>query len=145
MPVEELVKKRPVAVWVGFLALFGIAVDYGVIVATYLTQMFRGDPPSTIESIRERVIEADERRVRPCLMTTATTLLALLPVVTSNGRGADLMIPMALPTVGGVGLTLVALLTVPVLFAIPREIRLRRAWRNAGGSATSAPGQGESS
>ena len=66
------------------------------------------------------------RRVRPCLMTTATTVLALLPVVTSGGRGADLVVPMALPTVGGVALSLVALLTVPVLFAIGEEIRFER-------------------
>ncbi|MCA9717703.1 MAG: efflux RND transporter permease subunit, partial [Myxococcales bacterium] len=116
-----------VAVWVGFLALFGVATDNGVIVATYLTQSFAGARPSSVAEIRERVIEAGHRRVRPCLMTTATTLLALLPVVTSRGRGADLMVPMALPTVGGVGLTLVTLLTVPVLFSLARELEL---WRD---------------
>ncbi len=115
-----------VAVWVGFLALFGIATDNGVIVAAYLTQSFRGVRPRTVGQVRRRIIEAGERRVRPCLMTTATTLLALLPVVTSSGRGADLMMPMALPTLGGIGLSLVTLLTVPVLFSIPEELRLRR-------------------
>lgn len=118
-----------VAVWVGFLALFGVATDNGVIVATYLTQMFRGFSPGSVQELRDRVIEAGERRVRPCLMTTATTLLALLPVVTSPGRGSDLMVPMALPTVGGIALSLVTLLTVPVLFSIPEEVRLWRAKR----------------
>jgi len=116
-----------VAVWVGFLALFGVATDNGVIVATYLTQTFRGFEARSVQEIRERVIEAGARRVRPCVMTTATTLLALLPVVTSPGRGSDLMVPMALPTVGGVALSLVTLLTVPVLYSIPEEIRL---WRS---------------
>ncbi|HFE47637.1 MAG TPA: efflux RND transporter permease subunit [Nannocystis exedens] len=118
--------KMTVAVWVGFLALFGVATDNGVIVATYLTQSFRDAGALSVEEIRARVVEAGHRRVRPCLMTTATTLLALLPVITSQGRGSDLMIPMALPTVGGVVLTLVTLVTVPVLFSAAREFE---AWR----------------
>ena len=121
--------RMTVAVWVGFVALFGVSTDNGVIVATYLTQSFRGAKARTVAEIRARVVEAGQRRLRPCLMTTATTLLALLPVVTSRGRGADLMMPMALPTVGGIALTLVTLLTVPVLFSAARELEL---WR--GGS-----------
>ncbi len=113
-----------VAVWVGFLALFGIATDNGVIVATYLMQLFRGKSPRTVSEVHELVIEAGQRRVRPCVMTTATTLLALLPVVTSQGRGADLMVPMALPSIGGVVLALVTLFTVPVLYSIGEERRL---------------------
>jgi len=124
--------RMTVAVWVGFLALFGIATDNGVIVATYLTQSFRGVGELSVAEIRARVVEAGHRRVRPCLMTTATTLLALLPVITSKGRGADLMIPMALPTVGGVALTLVTLLTVPVLFSAAREFE---AWKTGLGRA----------
>lgn len=116
--------RMTVAVWVGFLALFGVATDNGVIVATYLMQRFRSDPPSTMAGVHKRVIEAGSRRVRPCLMTTATTMLALLPVVTSPGRGSDLMVPMALPTVGGIGLGLMTLLTVPVLYSLAEEIRL---------------------
>jgi Cu(I)/Ag(I) efflux system membrane protein CusA/SilA len=122
-----------VAVWVGFLALFGVATDNGVIVATYLTQTFREFRPRDVAQLRARVIEAGHRRVRPCLMTTATTLLALLPVVTSPGRGADLMVPMALPTVGGIGMSLLTLLTVPVLFSLPAELKL---WRRRGREAT---------
>jgi len=118
--------RMTVAVWVGFVALFGVSTDNGVIVASYLTQAFRGAKARTVAEIRARVIEAGHRRVRPCLMTTATTLLALLPVITAPGRGADLMVPMALPTVGGVALTLVTLLTVPVLFSAARELELRR-------------------
>ena len=69
-----------VAVWVGFIALFGIATDDGVVMATYLTQTFDKNLPVTKKEIRASVIEAGEKRIRPCLMTTATTMLALLPV-----------------------------------------------------------------
>jgi copper/silver efflux system protein len=90
-----------VAVWVGFLALFGIAVDNGVVLATYLRQSFDRRRTETMAELRAATVEAGLRRVRPCLMTTATTVLALLPVLTSTGRGADIMIPMAMPSVGG--------------------------------------------
>ena len=72
-----------VAVWVGFIALFGIATDDGVLMATYIKQKFEQNKPKSIESIRESIIEAASKRIRPALMTTATTLLALLPVITS--------------------------------------------------------------
>ncbi|MCA9661205.1 MAG: efflux RND transporter permease subunit, partial [Myxococcales bacterium] len=75
--------KVTIAVWVGFLALFGVDTDNGVIMATYLSQRFDGAKPRSRAELRALVIEAAERRVRPCLMTSATTLLALLPVLTS--------------------------------------------------------------
>lgn len=118
--------RMTVAVWVGFLALFGIATDNGVIVATYLMQLFRGKAPANVREVHELVIQAGQRRVRPCVMTTATTLLALLPVVTSPGRGSDLMVPMALPSIGGVVMGLVTLFTVPVLYSIGEERRAKR-------------------
>jgi Cu(I)/Ag(I) efflux system membrane protein CusA/SilA len=116
-----------VAVWVGFLALFGIASDNGVIVATYLQQRLRGAGVRDVARVRELVVEAGQKRLRPCLMTTATTALSLFPILTSAGRGSDLMIPMALPTVGGVLLSLLTLLTVPVLYSIMAERRARHA------------------
>jgi Cu(I)/Ag(I) efflux system membrane protein CusA/SilA len=90
-----------VAVWVGFLALFGIATDDGVLMMTYLTQQFKKTPPEGIDEIRAATITAAHRRVRPALMTSATTILALLPILTSTGRGADIMVPMAIPSFGG--------------------------------------------
>ncbi len=120
-----------VAVWVGFLALFGIATDDGVVMGTYLEQVFDRDKPETTESIRAAVIEAGNRRVRPCLMTSATTLLALLPILTSHGRGSEVMVPMAIPSVGGMGLTLLSMFIVPVLYSWHRERRLRRLRRRA--------------
>ncbi|MCB9706837.1 MAG: efflux RND transporter permease subunit [Myxococcales bacterium] len=124
--------KVTVAVWVGFLALFGVDTDNGVIMATYLSQRFRGAAPASRAEVRALVIEAAERRVRPCLMTTATTLIALLPVLTSRGRGADLMIPMAIPVVGGISMAMITLLTVPVVFGTAREIEW---WRTRRGVA----------
>ncbi len=114
-----------VAVWVGFIALFGIASDDGVLMATYLKQMFDSNKPVTATEVREYVVEAAHKRVRPALMTSATTLLALLPVLTSTGRGSDIMIPMAIPSFGGMTIALITLLVVPVLFCGWQELRLK--------------------
>ncbi|MDT0674982.1 efflux RND transporter permease subunit [Autumnicola musiva] len=114
-----------VAVWVGFIALFGIATDDGVVMATYLTQTFDKNVTETKEQIRASVVEAGEKRIRPCLMTTATTILALLPVLTSTGRGSDIMIPMAIPSFGGMLIALITLFVVPVLFSWRQEIKVR--------------------
>jgi copper/silver efflux system protein len=113
-----------VAVWVGFIALFGIATDDGVVIATYLMQSFKKYKPENRIEIRKAVLEAGMRRVRPCLMTTATTLLALLPILTSSGRGADIMIPMAIPAFGGMIVALITLFIVPVLYAWNEERKL---------------------
>ena len=112
-----------VAVWVGFLALFGIATDDGVLVATFLRDSFRQNKPQTTAEIRAAVIEGGQRRVRPAMMTTATTILALLPVLTSTGRGADIMVPMAIPSFGGMALQVLTMFTVPVLWAGWAEFR----------------------
>jgi Cu(I)/Ag(I) efflux system membrane protein CusA/SilA len=114
-----------VAVWVGFLALFGIATDDGVLVATFLRDSFKRNKPKTIESVRDAVVEGGLRRVRPAMMTTATTILALLPVLTSTGRGADIMLPMAIPSFGGMTLQIITMFTVPVLFSLWQEWKLR--------------------
>ena len=114
-----------VAVWVGFLALFGIASDDGVVMATYLEGAFSAKKALTVKEIRRTTIEASLRRVRPCLMTTATTVLALLPVLTSTGRGSDIMVPMAIPTFGGMTLEVVTMLVVPVLYCGIKELKLR--------------------
>jgi len=114
-----------VAVWVGFIALFGIATDDGVVMATYLTQTFDKNKPANKKDIRASIVEAGEKRIRPCLMTTATTILALLPVLTSTGRGSDIMIPMAIPSFGGMLIALITLFVVPVLYSWKQEIQLK--------------------
>lgn len=115
-----------VAVWVGFLALFGIATDDGVIISTYLKQVFDRNRPKTIQEIREATVEAGKRRIRPALMTVATTILALIPVLTSTGRGADIMVPMAIPSFGGMTVVLVTVFTVPTLYCLLAELRAKR-------------------
>ncbi len=110
-----------VAVWVGFIALFGIATDDGVVMATYLKQKFEGSNPKSISEIRSLVLEAGLKRIRPCLMTTATTILALLPILSSSGKGSDIMIPMAIPIIGGMTIELISLFVVPVLYAMRQE------------------------
>jgi Cu(I)/Ag(I) efflux system membrane protein CusA/SilA len=113
------------AVWVGFIALFGIAVDDGVVIATYMDQIFRARGPQTIAGIREATVEAGLKRIRPCLMTICTTVAALLPVLLATGRGADVARSMALPVFGGLTLDFTSLFIVPVLFCGYKELRLR--------------------
>ncbi len=113
-----------VAVWVGFIALFGIATDDGVVMATYLKQRFDKNNPTDVAGIRNAVLEAGRKRIRPCLMTTATTLLALLPILTASGRGSDIMVPMAIPSFGGMLVALISLFIVPVLFSWRKEMAL---------------------
>ena len=125
-----------VAVWVGFIALFGIATDDGVVMATYLMQSFRRQQPQSLQEVREAVVAAGEKRIRPCLMTTATTVLALLPVLTSTGRGSDIMIPMAIPSFGGMLIALITLFVVPVLYGWREEIRVKRLQSASGAQPT---------
>ena len=113
------------AIWVGFIALFGIAVDDGVVIATYLDQVFTRLKLTSVDDIRLATIEAGKRRIRPCLMTTATTVLALVPVLLSTGRGADVARAMALPVFGGMVVELVTLFVVPVVFCGYKELKMR--------------------
>lgn len=115
-----------VAVWVGFIALFGVATDDGVLVSTYLKQLFSTNSPQSIKEVRDLVLEAGSKRVRPAVMTTATTLIALLPVLTSTGKGSDIMVPMAIPLFGGMALEVMTMFIVPVLYCSWQEGKLRR-------------------
>jgi Cu(I)/Ag(I) efflux system membrane protein CusA/SilA len=114
-----------VAVWVGFLALFGIASDDGVVIATYLDQSFWKNPIKSYQQAREATVQAGKRRVRPCLMTTATTILALIPVLTSTGRGSDIMVPMAIPSFGGMLIAIMTMFIVPVLYCSVQEWKIK--------------------
>jgi Cu(I)/Ag(I) efflux system membrane protein CusA/SilA len=116
-----------VAVWVGFIALFGIATDDGVVMATYLDQSFKSNEPDSKKDIRLATLEAAGKRIRPCLMTTVTTVLALLPVLTSTGKGSDIMIPMAIPIFGGMIIDVTSYFLLPVLYSWKKEYQLKRA------------------
>ena len=113
------------AIWVGFLALFGIASDDGVVMTTYMDQSFRKAEIATIKDARDATHKAGLRRVRPCLMTTATTILALIPVLTSTGRGSDIMVPMAIPSFGGMFIVILSMFVVPVLYCSVQEWKIR--------------------
>ena len=115
-----------VAVWVGFIALFGIATDDGVIMGTYIHQVFEEKQPQSVQEVRAAVLEAGKKRVRPAMMTAATALIALLPVLTSTGKGADIMVPMAIPTFGGMSIQLMTMFVVPVLQALWRENAVKK-------------------
>ncbi len=115
-----------VAVWVGFIALFGIATDDGVLISTYIKQIFDRKPPQSVEEVRAGILEAGNKRVRPAIMTTATTLIALLPVLTSTGKGSDIMVPMAIPIFGGMTIATLTIFVVPVLYSIWQESVVRR-------------------
>ena len=110
-----------VAVWVGFIALFGIATDNGVLIGTYLDQSFKTNKPNSVDEVRASVIQAGKRRIKPAVMTTATTIIALLPVLTSTGRGADIMIPMAIPAFGGMMIVTFTFFITPLLYSIREE------------------------
>jgi Cu(I)/Ag(I) efflux system membrane protein CusA/SilA len=110
-----------VAVWVGFIALFGIATDDGVIMGSYIHKVFEEKKPQTVSEVRDAVVQAGKMRVRPAVMTTATTIIALLPVLTSTGKGSEIMIPMAIPTFGGMTIQIMTMFIVPVLQAYWRE------------------------
>lgn len=110
-----------IAVWVGFIALFGISTSDGVLMGSFIHDTFLERNPKTKEEITEAVVFAGLRRVRPAAMTTAVTLIALLPILTSTGRGSDIMIPMAIPTFGGMLIQSMTIFVVPVLQSIWRE------------------------
>jgi Cu(I)/Ag(I) efflux system membrane protein CusA/SilA len=106
------------AVWVGYIALFGVAVEDGIVMMDFLVKYAkkgRGD--------LEEIIQAALLRVRPIVMTTSTTILALIPILWNTGTGSEIMKPIAAPTVGGmVTATLLNLIVVPVIYAwIPRK------------------------
>jgi len=115
-----------VAVWVGFIALFGIATDDGVLISTYLKQLFDKKTHKSIEEVRATILEAGLKRVRPAMMTTATTIIALLPVLTSTGKGSDIMVPMAIPSVGGMLIATLTIFVVPVLYSMWQERNVKK-------------------
>lgn len=106
-----------VAVWVGFIALFGIAVDDGVVMMTYLQEAIKSHKPKNWKELKETICEAGCRRIRPLVMTTTTTVVALIPIMWSTSTGSEVMKPMAIPTLGGMLVELVTLFVVPVVYS----------------------------
>ena len=115
-----------VAVWVGFIALFGIAVDDGVVMMTYLQEAIKNHKPKNWEELKECVLEAGSRRIRPLVMTTTTTVVALVPVMWATTTGSEVMKPMAIPTLGGMLVELITLFIVPVTFSYFEQRRIEQ-------------------
>ena len=113
------------AVAVGFIVLLGVMFNDGILLGTYIQEKFR-TPPRDAAEVNQRVFEAGLRRRRPAIMTNATTLLSLIPVLWSTGRGSELMQPMVLPVVGGMLFDLVSLFSVPVFYSWYWERKLAR-------------------
>ena len=113
------------AVWVGFIALFGLAVDDGVVMATYIHQLLQRRKIESVEDIRQSVYEAGLKRIRPCMMTTVTTLAALIPVLIATGRGADVARAMAIPVFGGMLAEPFTSFIVPTLYCGYLELKMR--------------------
>jgi Cu(I)/Ag(I) efflux system membrane protein CusA/SilA len=115
-----------VAVWVGFIALFGVATDNAVVLVSTLDDLFRKKMANSIGEIRDTVMEGGLLRVRPAMMTTMTTILALIPVMLATGAGSEVMKPMAAPTFGGLAVvTLTNLVFVPVIYCWIKEKQLK--------------------
>ncbi|HVB56785.1 MAG TPA: CusA/CzcA family heavy metal efflux RND transporter [Candidatus Acidoferrales bacterium] len=120
-----------VAVWVGYIALFGIAVETGVVMVVYLHEALNRrmatGVPLKHEDIEAAVIEGAVQRLRPKLMTVSVVLASLIPILWETGVGSDVMKPIAAPIVGGmITSTIHVLILVPVFFALMKERALRR-------------------
>jgi Cu(I)/Ag(I) efflux system membrane protein CusA/SilA len=119
-----------VAVWVGYIALFGIAVETGVVMVVYLHEALNRrlatGVPLKHEDIEAAVIEGAVQRLRPKLMTVCAVLASLIPILWESGIGSDVMKPIAAPIVGGmITSTIHVLILVPVFFALMKERALR--------------------
>lgn len=115
-----------VAVWVGFIALYGVADDVSVVLLSFLEDKFKEKTPASTGEVREMVIDAAMRRVRPLLMTTVTTVIGLAPIFLTQGRGSDVMQPMAIPSVGGMSVQLITFLLAPCLYCLVKEWQFKR-------------------
>ncbi len=129
------------AMWVGFIALFGLAADDGIVMATYIRDVLRRREIRSVEDIRAAIYDAGLKRIRPCLMTTATTLVALLPILVSTGRGADVARAMAIPLLGGMLVEPFSTFVVPTLYSAFLEFKFRLGLPDAHWSLSRAAGE----
>lgn len=128
-----------VAVIVGFIALLGICVDDGVLMSTYINQLVDSERPASSAELRAVVISAGRRRIRPAVMTTVTTIIALIPVILASGRGSELSRPMALPVFGGMLIEFMTMLIVPVVYHWWLERKLLRRGLSEGDQPATDP------
>ncbi len=119
-----------VAVWVGFIALYGVAVQTGVVMVLYLHEALDQkmlDGKITVQELFDATVEGALLRVRPKIMTVATTVFGLVPLLWATGAGSDVMKPIAVPLIGGmVTSTIHVLLVTPIIFFIAKRHELKR-------------------
>jgi Cu(I)/Ag(I) efflux system membrane protein CusA/SilA len=118
------------AVWVGFIALAGLAADDGIVMASYIHERLKRRSIDNVEDLRNEIYEAGLKRIRPCVMTTVTTMAALVPVLLSTGRGADVARAMALPVFGGMLIEPFTTFVVPTVYCAYMELKLRAGLRD---------------
>ena len=129
-----------IAVWVGFLVLFGVVDDDGVIISTYLEGIFEKATFNSVQDVREAVVQAGLKRIRPSLMTISTTIFGLMPIFWATGRGSDVMKPMAIPSVGGMVVSvLVTIFVAPCLFCAVEEWKWKRKHKEGNGAMAATP------
>jgi Cu(I)/Ag(I) efflux system membrane protein CusA/SilA len=129
-----------IAVWVGFLVLFGVVDDDGVIISTYLEGIFEKASFNSVQDVREAVVQAGLKRIRPSLMTISTTIFGLMPIFWATGRGSDVMKPMAIPSVGGMVVSvLVTIFIAPCLFCAVEEWKWKRKHKDGNGAVAATP------
>ncbi len=127
IPLFLLGFKFSTAVWVGFIALFGVATDNAVVLLAVFKNIFEEKKPTSISEVRAMIIKGGLLRVRPIMMTVLTTVLALIPIMFFTSAGSEVIKPMASPIIGGlVSATLANLILVPVLYSWIREKRLSK-------------------
>ncbi len=119
--------KFSTAVWIGFIALFGIATDNAIVLLSTMDRLFKTNIPKSVDDIRKIIVNGGLLRVRSAVMTTLTTIVALMPVMLSSGAGSEIMKPMASPTIGGlITATLSNLILVPVIYSWLEERKLKK-------------------
>ncbi len=125
IPLFLLGFKFSTAVWVGFIALFGVATDNAVVLLSVFKSKFLEKKPLNTDAVRETIIQGGMLRIRPIMMTVLTTILALMPIMFFTSAGSEVIKPMASPIIGGlIGATFVNLILVPTLYSWIMERRL---------------------
>lgn len=124
-----------VAVWVGFISIFGIVDDDSVLITTYINDLFGERKMKSVQEIRNTILLAGTRRIRPCMMTAATTFIGLLPILWSTGAGSEVAKPMAIPSIGGMAMALISVFIVPCLNAWHKEYKFKKALKKDPGIA----------
>lgn len=128
IPLFLLGFKFSTAVWVGFIAMFGIATDNAVVFLSTIQKSFSRRKPDNRAGIRATIISAGLLRIRPIMMTALTTIMALVPIMFFRSAGSEVIKPMALPVIGGlITATFTNLILIPVLYAWIKEKRISRA------------------